>query len=446
MHLGISGEKRWLTDQGYKLVEDLDDVSDISRDMSQFTGLKNLGATCYVNSLLQLLFHNPQFRKAIYLWDPREDPKEKTQFTVNGVQNHDVEMSSQNGQSSSSDQAPPASPTVVPIPFHPRSAIGHLQRTFALLQFGKFNCVDPSDFVRSLDLDENQQQDAQEFCKLFLNLVEEDLAQQSRPSVRQIVQSEFEGECSYITQCQKCKGEKLAPSKFYELSLNVEGCKKLEECLSQFFASELLEGNNSYNCTSCGPNQKASRRIGLTSLPPTLNVQLLRFVYDRSRKTRRKINTEISFPEVLDMGAFLKSSVKAERGRPSSSSPSSSSTPSTTYHLRAVLSHFGKTCGAGHYVAQIKDAGSNAYYKFNDETVERIIGKKFKNLSQSPEEANATPFKTASAAAGKRKDRDRLFSNNAYMLVYENAARGEIQTIKLFPHSLVSNCTCNLRQ
>ena len=37
-----------------------------SRKETGFVGLKNQGATCYMNSLLQTLFHVPYFRKAVY--------------------------------------------------------------------------------------------------------------------------------------------------------------------------------------------------------------------------------------------------------------------------------------------------------------------------------------------------------------------------------------------
>lgn len=37
-----------------------------SKAETGFVGLKNQGATCYMNSLLQTLYHLPYFRKAVY--------------------------------------------------------------------------------------------------------------------------------------------------------------------------------------------------------------------------------------------------------------------------------------------------------------------------------------------------------------------------------------------
>lgn len=49
-------------------------------------------------------------------------------------------------------------------------------------------------------------------------------------------------------------------------------------CTSQ---EEKLDGENRYFCESCQSKQSATRRIKLHNLPPTLNLQLMRFVFDR---------------------------------------------------------------------------------------------------------------------------------------------------------------------
>ena len=81
------------------------------RSENNFVGLTNLGATCYVNCILQLWFHNSSFRKAIYSWVPWFDPLEKQK-------NADEFL-------------------LKDVPYNPKSPVGKLQILFALMEFSK---------------------------------------------------------------------------------------------------------------------------------------------------------------------------------------------------------------------------------------------------------------------------------------------------------------------
>ena len=196
-----------------------DDPNDERSADGQRTGLRNLGATCYMNSLLQALFMNQTFRRGVYSWQPAK------------------------GKASTAGDEPSAQVAAEEV-------CTQLQRTFAHLQHSSRSCYDPAALTKALSLDVGVQQDAQEFNKLLLSFLEDKVFSFSRdPSVKALVQSLFRGEYKYTTTCEACKqlsssSHRITP--FYELELNLK--PRLEDSLAE-----------------CGAHRTAKHLAALTS-------------------------------------------------------------------------------------------------------------------------------------------------------------------------------------
>jgi ubiquitin carboxyl-terminal hydrolase 48 len=139
-----------------------------------------------------------------------------------------------------------------------------------------------------------------------MSLLETSLSQQKLSSVQALVQTQFRGEYAYVTKCLKCKKENLTPSFFYELDLTLQGKKTLADCLSDFTKDEKLTGDNQYFCVGCNGKQDATRGLRLKELPPVLNLQLNRFIFDMQTGNKKKLNSFVQFPEELDMSKYLR--------------------------------------------------------------------------------------------------------------------------------------------
>lgn len=100
-------------------------------------------------------------------------------------------------------------------------------------------------------------------------------------------------------------------------------------------------------CLACSrPRVASAPRLtwcARVNLPQTLNLSLLRFVFDPNVGDRVKTKRVVRFPPSLDMRPFV------TRG----ADVVDADDEDLVYDLRAVLVHKGESANSGHYCAQV---------------------------------------------------------------------------------------------
>ena len=337
--------------------------------VDQPAGLVNLGATCYLSSVLQCLYHDRAFRRHVYACRrPASGGGAEAQEEEEPAASMDVDAASQQLDVVAVTSMAPQS-TLVEV----------LQRIFAELQCGERSAVDPTAFVDMLSLAKDTQQDPQEFNRLLMTHLEPMLGSGSGSGVEggggaaaeaeaeadaiNVVQRLFIGQLRYVTHCQGCNTKWNRDETYADLQLSVSSpdgpLKTLDACLASFFANEALVEGNQYACANCedmgNGKQDAYRGIKLVEkkLPQRLTLLLMRFVYDPKLQAKKKLAHAISIPETLDIAPYLEEmDVTMEGGLASVGR----GIGDTKYHLRAVLHHSGAD-NAGHYTADVRRGG-----------------------------------------------------------------------------------------
>ncbi|KAL4524346.1 hypothetical protein Ndes2437B_g05121 [Nannochloris sp. 'desiccata'] len=311
------------------------DPSDRRRDPTVPAGLRNLGNTCYVNSVLQCLFANAEFRNTVYA------------------------------------AAPPVSEDPV---------VKALKQLFVQMQQGPASPVDPAPLAMALQLDHAVQQDGQEFMKLLLTLLEHRFA--SQPNLHGVIQSLFRGQSGYETLCMTCNTPSESSSRsdnFYELDVPVRGFKSLDASLTSLLSPEILDGENQFSCDRCAAKRDATRRLQVRTLPPMLCLSLQRFVYDYAKGDRVKATDKFAFPLELPASALVGGIEQhlREELKEGTRTESGGGGGGEMYDLEAILIHKGGSALQGHYVAHIKldaaaDGSGGTWWRFDDETVTKM--------------------------------------------------------------------------
>lgn len=157
------------------------------------------------------------------------------------------------------------------------------------------------------------------------------------------------------------------PEKFYNKESTDSGDKDkdapvchISDCLSSFTEVEELAETELYYCNSCKCKQKSTKRFWIRRLPNVLCLHIKRFRWNNFYRT--KIDLRISFPiNALDMSQFVLNNGPETRRSNSSCN---------VYDLAAVIVHHGNGSSCGHYTSFAINNG--VWMHFNDHTVREV--------------------------------------------------------------------------
>lgn len=349
------------------------------------TGLRNLGNTCYMNSILQVLSHLRKFRECFLALDLCETEQlllAKTQGMMGGEK-----------------PAQPKDPRGASLSGQQVSLCQELHTLFRVMWSGRWTLVSPFAMLHSVwnvipAFRGCDQQDAQEFLCELLDKVQQELEadggygtkrQHTRTrivitqrklskQVLKVLNTIFHGQLLSQVTCLECERKSNTVEPFWDLSLEfperyhsvqkpshssaAQSCS-LTEMLSKFTETEALEGRI-YNCNYCNRKRRktslkplslseACKQLLIYRLPQVLRLHLKRFRWS-GRNHREKIGVHVAFDQVLNIEPYC----------------CSDASQVFTYDLSAVVMHHGKGFGSGHYTAYCYNTEGGFWVHCND--------------------------------------------------------------------------------
>ncbi|KAG4075527.1 hypothetical protein HA402_003352 [Bradysia odoriphaga] len=314
-------------------------ISDVSDDKSEgLCGLRNIGNTCFMNSVIQCLSHTSELSRFL---------KTKT-----------------DGRSTTKDQR-------------------------ILVEFAKLirdmwttntRSVTPSELKSAFSCKHRmysgcQQQDAQEFLRFFLDSlhsacntgtkggtleIDDNLSDNKKADLtwewytkveNSMIKDLFVGQLKSSLKCTQCGNTSVTFDPFWDLSVPLPSSSKckLESCLDLFIKEEVLDGDEMPTCSKCKTRRKSTKTFTIQRFPKYLVIHLKRF----SETRWSKLSNIVEFPT---------------GDRELNMAPYAANSSSALYSLYGISNHMGSTAG-GHYVALCKHPVTKKWHEFNDNMV-----------------------------------------------------------------------------
>lgn len=220
-----------------------------AREYFQCVGLLNDGMTCYLNSLIQALYHIKAFRKVV--------------FSIVG---------------------------------EPSSIPKALSKLFSRLQRSS-KPITTRGLTRSFGWGNEElyeQHDAQELLRLMLDRLDNHCNNQAS--------NLFKGHLNSYIRAKNEEYQSSHEESFYDLSLCVKGIMSIEESIKNYFTPDELVGSDQYQL----PDKRkvdAIKGFDLKDVPPVLCFHLRRFEYFAG--SMRKIYSRFVFGKELEFGGKI---------------------------------------------------------------------------------------------------------------------------------------------
>ena len=226
-----------------------DFVSDIAE--KNFVGLVNQGTTCYLNTLLQILYNLPAFRLCVYTCTSHAD------------------------------------------------MIRELQSLFCCLEYSKY-AVPTKKLTEAFGWSMKEtieQQDYHEFSNVFFDALKKALGSS--------IQFLFQGRIRSFIRCRNISYSSETYDDFIDISLDVLHSSTFESSMEFYLQRSTLTGDNKYDCGPEYRKQEADIGIEIVDLPRVLTFHLQRFLYDAETGKTIKINNEFKYRKTINMHPFV---------------------------------------------------------------------------------------------------------------------------------------------
>jgi ubiquitin carboxyl-terminal hydrolase 2/21 len=321
------------------------------------TGLRNLGNTCFMNSVLQCLSNTRpllEFCLAVSEYEHeinRDTSRMKGELVTSFIK---LMQSLWSGHDS-----------ISPTEF--KSEVSRFAR-----RFGGYNQQDAQEFLIALleglqdDLNRVGSKNKKRHVDCSNEVETISASDKARESWKKYLEYEnskivdiFVGQLKSALTCLECGYVSNTFDPFLDLSLPIPKGRSasnvnLMDCFELFASEETLEGDERPTCARCKKRQKCTKRFSIQKFPQVLIIHLKRFSQDYSY--RSKLSTDVRCPtKNLDLKKF--SSEKAAGN--------------VSYDLYAISNHSGTPSG-GHYTASAKNPFTRQWHQFNDQRVSHV--------------------------------------------------------------------------